>query len=91
MMSNLLRSQAGCQHWYRSDLSLTDAARHGIQSSRAILPGRPAAKPKGDRVVYWQKLAHAELEQFAGREHPDTIRMLEDLARQWQVNEPTAP
>jgi CHAT domain-containing protein/tetratricopeptide (TPR) repeat protein len=46
---------------------------------------------KGDRVVYWQKLAQAEFEKFAGREHADTIGMLLDQARrQWRVSGPKA-
>ena len=49
--------------------------------------------PKGstppDRVEYWQKLAREEFERFAGREHPDTVRVLQDRARRlWQVSGP---
>src|SRR5262249_43165446 len=51
----------------------------------------PKGTPKIDRAGYWQKLALVEFEQFVGREHPDTVRMLRDLARrQWEGSGPEA-
>ncbi len=46
----------------------------------------PRGAPKPDRPTYWQKLALEEFEQSAGREHPDTITLLQQNGlRQWQV------
>jgi CHAT domain-containing protein len=51
----------------------------------------PKGAPKPDRAGYWQKLALAEFEQFVGREHPDTVRLLRDVARrQWEASGPEA-
>ena len=60
-------------------------------SERMRLDSMYRVNSPGDRVMYWQKHAQAEFEQFAGREHADTIGILQDLAhRQWDVSEPKA-
>jgi CHAT domain-containing protein len=47
----------------------------------AVYRNEKQKDPKLDRVEFWLKHALKELEEFVGREHPDTIRVLLDLAR----------
>jgi CHAT domain-containing protein/tetratricopeptide (TPR) repeat protein len=91
LMSHLCAANPNVNLGIRPEFSERMRLDMAFNRQGPVIPGRPAARPKRDRVLYWQKLAQAEFEQFAGREHSDTINLLLDQARrQWRTGRPEA-